>query len=69
MEHGECGVHLEDVFAGTTCAQEQEQENVIIHLHPVGERFVSERKWILSNAILMTAVGIHISFRSLMCYA
>ena len=44
MEHGECGVHLEDVFAGTTCAQEQERENVIIHLHPVGERFVSERK-------------------------
>ena len=37
MERGECGVHLEDAFAGTTCAQEPEQENVIIHLHPVGE--------------------------------
>ena len=36
MERGECGVHLEDVLAGTTCAQEQEQENVIIRLHPVG---------------------------------
>ena len=44
MERGECGVHLGDVFEGTTCAQEQEQENVIIHLHPAGERFVLERK-------------------------
>ena len=44
MERGECGVHLEDVFVGTTCAQEQEQENVIIHLHPVGEWFVLETK-------------------------
>ena len=69
MERGECGVHLEDVFVGTTCAQEQEQENVIIHLHPVGERFVLERKYILSIAILMTAVGIHISFRALMSYS
>ena len=68
MERGECGVHLEDVFVGTTCAQEQEQENVIIHLHPVGERFVLERKYILSIAILMTAVRIDISFRSSMCY-
>ena len=47
MECGEYGDHLEDVFARTGCAEEQEQEIVTTHLHPLEVPCVLEIKWIL----------------------
>ena len=44
MERGDYGAHLEDVFERISSAQDQEQESVIVHVLPLEEEFVLERK-------------------------
>ena len=60
MERGDYGAHLEDVFERIISAQDQEQESVIVHIPPMEEGFVLERKSNLSIVILIHAVGRNI---------
>ena len=66
MECGDYGA-IEDVFARTDCAKEQESDNVIAQRRLLEVQRVLGIKWLLSSARPMNVVGFDTLSRIKVC--
>ena len=66
MECGDYGA-IEDVFARTDCAKEQESDNVIAQHRLMEVQRVLGMKWLLSSARPMNVVGFYTLSRIKVC--